>query len=184
MQWMTRWRESNFSRPYGAAFLGHSAVLADCWIGRSWFVWAAYGKFVWRSPRQGVWRRWLTRFLYWGWYFGSWVAWWPFRWRLSWIAGCRRLYLRRFDRRGHFRCCLDRCQRSQSNRALPVVCLYLRRKHVAQRTAGLSVQSRCHDRAPNFECAAYSERGKSPSAVNWRTKRESSECFEPLQAII
>jgi hypothetical protein len=59
---------------------------------------------------------------------------------------------------------------------LPVGGLYLRRKHVAQRTAGLSVQSRCHDRGPNFECAAYSERGNSqvPSMGERRGKVQNA----------
>jgi hypothetical protein len=101
--------------------------LADCWIGRSRIVWPAYRKFVWRSPRQVVWWRRFTWFMYRRWHLGSWVTWWLFRRRLRWIHGCRRLYLRRFDRRcGHFRYCCDRCR-------------HVRMSHVAQRTAGLSV---------------------------------------------
>jgi hypothetical protein len=101
--------------------------LDDCWIGRSLIVQPTYWKFVWRSPRQVVWRRRFTRFMYWRWHLGSWVPRRLFRRRLRWIAGCRRLYLRRFDRRrGHFRYCCDWCRR-------------VRMSHVAQRTAGLSV---------------------------------------------
>jgi hypothetical protein len=124
--------------------------------------------------------------MYWGWYFGSWVAWWPFRWRLTWIAGCRRLYLRRFDRRGLFRCCLDRCQRSQSNRAFPVVGLYLRRKHVAQRKAGLSVQSRCHDRAPNLsrrrDHGQTRRHSQAPRGVRWPPSESMPICLRTFQA--
>jgi hypothetical protein len=99
--------------------------LADCWIGRSRVVRPADRKFVWRSPRQAVWRRRFTRFTYWRWHLGSWVPRRLFRRRLRWIAGCRRLYLRRFDRRRrHFRYCCDR---------------RVRMSHVAQRTAGLLV---------------------------------------------
>jgi hypothetical protein len=97
--------------------------LVDCWIGGSRIVRPAYRKFVRRSPRQVVWRRRFTRFTYWRWHLGSWVPCRLFRRRLRWIAGCRRLYLRRFDRRcGHFRYCCNRCRR-------------VRMSHVAQRTA-------------------------------------------------
>jgi hypothetical protein len=101
--------------------------LVDCWIGGSRIVRPAYRKFVWRSPRQVVWRRRFTRFMHRRRYLGSRVPWRLFVRRLRWIAGCRRLYLRRFDRRcGHFRYCCDRCRR-------------VRMSHMAQRTAGLSV---------------------------------------------